>query len=201
MQLSVSINRLSTRGDFDLDAKVIGLMIIVALVIIVAEALIIKMLRNRIKQLKPKYKLTKYRFKRLNFNNRSLKMLDSLNGIQFENLCCELLHTLGYSKISKTRTTGDFGLDILCEKDGVKYGIQCKCYSSSIGVDAIQQAYAGCAYYKCDVPVVMSNMYYTDAAQELARVIGVTLWSRHFFLDEIGKLQHNRKVMHDIRKG
>lgn len=175
------------------------LIIATLLIVVVLQFYVIAVLRNRIRSLKPKYKLTKYRFKRLNFNNLSLKTLDSLDGIQFENLCCELLHALGYEKISKTRTTGDFGLDIICEKDGKRYGIQCKCYSNTIGLDAVQQAYAGCAYYRCDVPVVMSNMYFTDAAQELARVVGVTIWSRHFFVEKIGELQHNRKVMREIK--
>ena len=181
--------------------EILFVVFIVMLVIIIVEFMLIRRLIKHIRSLKPRYKLTRYRFKRLNFNNKSLKILDSLDGVQFEDLCCELLNVLGYTKIRKTRVTGDFGLDIICEKDGLKYGIQCKCYSSSIGIDAVQQAYSGCAYYKCDVPVVMSNMYFTDASQELARVIGVTLWSRHFFLEEIGKLQKNKKIMRELKKG
>ena len=184
-----------------MNKEIIGIICFVVLaVIVIVEGLIIRALIGKVKSLRPKYKLSRYRFRLLNFNNIALERMDSLNGVQFENLCCELLHTLGYQKICKTKVTGDFGLDIVCEKDGLKYGIQCKCYHSAISLDAVQQAYAGCAYYKCDVPVVMSNMYFTDGAQELARVIGVTLWSRHFFLDEIGKLQRNRKVMNEIKK-
>lgn len=184
-----------------MDKKYIIILFAILLLICILEFLIIKLLTKKIKSLKPKYKLTKYRFKRLNFNNMSLKLLDSLDGVQFENLCCELLNKLGYTNIKKTKVTGDFGLDIICEKDGVKYGIQCKCYSSSISLDAVQQAYAGSAYYNCDVPVVMSNMYFTDGAQELARVIGVTIWSRHFFIEQLGKLQNNKKVMRELKKG
>lgn len=176
---------------------IIALLILV--LICICEFLIIKCLFKKLRSLRPKYNITKYRFKRLNFNNASLKLLDSLDGIQFENLCCELLSKLGYTNIKKTKVTGDFGLDIICEKDGVKYGIQCKCYSSPISLDAVQQAYAGSAYYNCDVPVVMSNMYFTDGAQELARVIGVTIWSRHFFIEQIGKLQNNKKIMRELK--
>ena len=184
-----------------IDTKVLVIIIVILTITQIFSIYLINGLVKRLKALKPRYRLTKYRFKRLNFNNMSLKVLDSLDGVQFENLCCELLHVLGYTNIRKTRVTGDFGLDILCEKDDKKYGIQCKCYSSSIGLDAVQQAYTGCAYYKCDVPVVMSNMYFTDASQELARTVGVTLWSRHFFLEEIGKLQNNRKFMKSLKKG
>lgn len=156
-------------------------------------AKIIYKLKDKIRSLQPKYKLTKKQFDKLDYNCIDLKLLDSLNGIQFENLCCEMLHEFGYEHICKTNVTGDFGLDIICLKDGKKYGIQCKCYSSSVGISAVQEAFAGGHYYGCDEFVVMTNQYFTDAAQELARTIGVTLWSRHFFVREIGNLQKRKR--------
>ena len=177
----------------------VALLLLILTVVIVIEFVIIILLVKKVKSLRPKYKISKFRAKTIGFNARkAVKMMDTLDGVQFENLCCEILNLLGYTNIRKTRTTGDFGLDILCEKDNVKYGIQCKCYSSTIGVDAVQEAFSGCAYYKCDVPVVMTNSYFTDAAQELARVTKVALWSRYFFMDNIDRTLHSRKQMKEV---
>ena len=181
-----------------MDNPMFSIIIIIALVLSMLLNMlfieVIKTLNSKVKSLKPRYKLTKKQFKKLDFNSKSLEMIDSLDGIQFEDLCCEILAKLGYTKIHKTNITGDFGLDIICTKDGKRYGIQCKCYSSAVGISAIEEAFAGAAYYRCDVPIVMSNEYFTDAAQEMARVIGVTLWSRHFFMQVLKDLKKKNFV-------
>ena len=43
-----------------------------------------------------------------------------------------------------TNATGDLGLDVIAEKQGLRYGIQCKYYSYPVGNIAVQVAYAGC---------------------------------------------------------
>ncbi len=75
-----------------------------------------------------------------------------------------------------TNATGDQGLDVIAEKQGLRYGIQCKFYSHPVGNKAVQEAYAGCGYYDCDVPVVMTNSTFTVSARELADQLGVELW-------------------------
>lgn len=161
---------------------------------------IIYLQRNRLLRFMPKYNVDKYPLttrhrdikKVLSCGRKLIKSVDNLDGIQFERLCCEILHKQGYIDIYTTRTTGDFGIDILCKKNGTKFGIQCKCYSSHIGIDAIQQAFSGCAYYKCDIPVVMTNEYFTDAAQELAEKLGVVLWSRYHLMEVLEEIK--RKI-------
>ncbi|MBR0092534.1 MAG: restriction endonuclease, partial [Lachnospiraceae bacterium] len=71
------------------------------------------------------------------------ELIDELEGHDFEEYCAELLRRNGFSDVTVTKGSGDFGLDILCEKDGVTYGEQCNRYDKPIGVHAIQQAYAG----------------------------------------------------------
>ena len=78
--------------------------------------------------------------------------------------------------ITVTNATGDQGLDVIAEKQGLRFGIQCKYYSHPVGNKAVQEAYAGCGYYDCDVPVVMTNSTFTASARELAEQLGVELW-------------------------
>ena len=79
------------------------------------------------------------------------------------------------------RTSGDFGVDVIAERDGVVYAIQCKRYHGPVGIDAVQQVYAGRDFYECNVAVVLTNSYFSRAAQRLADKIGVVLWDRDMF--------------------
>ena len=111
--------------------------------------------------------------------NRPLPM-DELEGHDFEYYCADILKKNGFLDVEVTKGSGDFGADILAEKDGVSYAIQCKCYDKPIGVKAIQEVYAGKDYYDCMVGVVMTNQYFTAPAVELARKLKIMLWDRGY---------------------
>lgn len=53
----------------------------------------------------------------------------------------------------------------------------------------MQEAYAGAEFYGCDVPVVVTNSWFTPSAKELADEIGVELWDR----DELNRLVRRTK--------
>ena len=112
------------------------------------------------------------------------ELIDELEGHDFEEYCAGLLRRNGFSDVTVTKGSGDFGLDILCEKDGVTYGVQCKRYDKPIGVHAIQQAYAGRDYYGRMVGAVMTNQYFTEAAVKAASKLNIMLWDRGY-LDEM----------------
>ena len=112
------------------------------------------------------------------------ELIDELEGHDFEEYCADLLRRNGFSDVTVTKGSGDFGLDILCEKDGVTYGVQCKRYDKPIGVHAIQQAYAGRDYYGRMVGAVMTNQYFTEAAVKAASKLNIMLWDRGY-LDEM----------------
>lgn len=109
----------------------------------------------------------------------SVTELDDMDGIAFEQLACDILLANGFELAQNTPASGDYGVDILAQKDGMSYAIQCKRYSGPVGVDAIQQVYAGRAFYECHVAVVLTNQTFTDNACLLADKIGVVLWDRN----------------------
>lgn len=98
-------------------------------------------------------------------------------GFNFEETFAKALEKDGFHEIQVTEKSGDFGADILAEKDGVKYVIQCKHYSSAVGIEAIQQIYAAKIYYSAHVAVVATNSVFTKAAKILADETGVLLWA------------------------
>lgn len=106
------------------------------------------------------------------------KPYDQMEGHAFEYYCADILDKNGFSNIEVTKGSGDQGIDIIAYKDGIKYGIQCKCYASDIGNKAVQEAFAGKTYYGCHVAAVLTNRYFTKSAKELAETNGVLLWDR-----------------------
>lgn len=107
-----------------------------------------------------------------------LDKIDSLDGYMFEKYCAKLLLANGYYDVSVTSSSRDQGIDIIAYKDKIKFGIQCKCYSSDVGNAAVQEANAGKMFYNCNVGVVLTNRYFTLSALDLAETIGIVLWDR-----------------------
>lgn len=117
----------------------------------------------------------------------SAVLYDNMEGHQFEHFCADILKKNGFENVEVTRGSGDQGIDILATKDGIKYGIQCKCYSSDIGNKAVQEAFSGKTFYHCHVASVLTNRHFTASAKELAESNGVLLWDR----DYLNKLIEN----------
>lgn len=108
--------------------------------------------------------------------------IDELSGVEFEHCIAELVKRNGYSNVQTTKATGDFGIDIICSKNGIKHGIQCKRYAKKVGVKAVQEAIAGKQYYRLDSVIVATNTYFTPSAIEMARKGGVILWNRDYII-------------------
>ena len=101
---------------------------------------------------------------------------EDMDGHEFEYFCADLLEQRGFVEVEVTRGSGDYGIDILAEKDGVTYAVQCKRYTAPVGVKAIQEAYAGWDYYDRMVGAVMTNQYFTAPAVEAAKKLKILLW-------------------------
>ncbi len=106
--------------------------------------------------------------------------MDFMEGREFEHFCAELLEQKGFISVEVTRQSRDYGVDILAEKDGITYAIQCKCYSEPVGIKAVQEAYAGRDFYDCMVGVVLTNQYFTAPAVEVSKKLKILLWDRGY---------------------
>nr|DAE06793.1 MAG TPA: Restriction endonuclease [Siphoviridae sp. ctXBp18] len=128
--------------------------------------------------------------------------IDSLStsGTFFENAFCWVLHDNGFINISTTPATNDYGIDILAEKDGISYAIQCKCYSSPVGNKAVQEAYTGKDYYKKMIAVVATNNTFTRSAIDTARATQVLLWDRQKVMEMISRTSDEaiRAVLNEV---
>lgn len=111
---------------------------------------------------------------------RNYNSVDEMEGHDFEYFCADLLKRRGFEEVEVTKGSGDYGVDILAEKDGVTYAIQCKCYTEPVGVKAVQEAYAGRDYYDRMVGAVLTNQYFTAPAVQAAKKLKILLWDRGY---------------------
>ncbi len=96
------------------------------------------------------------------------EQLDELSGLEFEQW---VMAVLAHNRLSPTATatTGDFGVDIIAEYRGLKFGVQAKKRKGkNVGNAAVQQVNAGCDYYGCDLAVVVTQSKFTSAAKAQA---------------------------------
>lgn len=101
----------------------------------------------------------------------------SMSGWDFEHYCADCLLKKGFTKAEVTSGSGDHGVDIIAEQNGIRFGIQCKLYQGQISNKAVQEAYTGASYYDCDVAVIMSNSELTKQAQIEAKKLRVKFWN------------------------
>lgn len=101
------------------------------------------------------------------------------DGHEFEHFCSKLLEKNGFHNVMVTPPSNDYGVDIVAENDyGVKYGFQCKLYSSPLGNSPVQEISTGMKYYNCHVGVVITNSTFTKNAKELASSANIILWDK-----------------------
>jgi len=113
-----------------------------------------------------------------------IKDIDSMDGIQFEYYLKELYISRGF-EAEVTNASGDYGADLLLNKDGKKMVVQAKRYSKDVGIKAVQEVMGAKSYYKADEAWVVSNSYFTKAAKELAQKGNVLLVDRDTLIDFI----------------
>lgn len=106
--------------------------------------------------------------------------MDLMEGHEFERYCAGLLREHGFLEVEVTKESGDYGVDVLAEREGITYAIQCKCYAGPVGIRAVQEVYAGRDYYGRMVGVVMTNRYFTAPAVRFARKLNIMLWDRDY---------------------
>lgn len=121
--------------------------------------------------------------------NKHDESVDNMEGHEFEYYCAQILVACGFENVAVTKGSGDYGVDILAEKDMVTYAIQCKVYSEPVGVKAVQEVYAGRDYYDRMVGVVLTNQYFTENARNAAKKLKVLLWDRDYLKAMEKKLQ------------
>ncbi|MCV7408385.1 hypothetical protein AWC05_05010 [Mycobacterium florentinum] len=107
----------------------------------------------------------------------SIDEIDAMDGVEFEDYVAARMQHAGW-EVSFTPAVGDYGVDLIAQKDGQYAAIQCKRYGKAIGVAAVQQVVAGARHHGCTRSIVVSNQEFTTAAKQLAYTHGCQLIGR-----------------------
>lgn len=132
-----------------------------------------------------RYQADAHRRRDLKISNSGLRAIDRMSGTEFEEFVAAQLRIAGYS-VTPTASTGDYGVDLIAKKDGVRMAVQCKRLAKAVGVAAVQQVVSGSLHHGCNRTVVVTNQTFTKAARQLAithqcRLVGRTQlrsWTR-----------------------
>lgn len=109
---------------------------------------------------------------------------DLMSGQEFEQAVAEIFKSMGY-QVTMTPTTGDQGIDIIAVRNGIRIGIQAKCYTGKVSNSAVQEVVAGKQYYNLNRCMVVTNSTFTSAAVALAKANNVTLWDRYVLEEKL----------------
>jgi len=122
-------------------------------------------------------RLLRKRYQARRFHKAGMLDVDRFTGRQFEQYLQFLFEKLGF-KTTLTPPQGDFGADLILERDGLRTAVQAKRFAGTVGVDAVQQVVAAMPFYECNRAIVVTNSYFSQRAKDLAKANQVELWDR-----------------------
>lgn len=147
--------------------KILRIILIVLLFPLVLIYLLVKKIKKIKKQKENREKINVY----------NISQLDFLSGIEFENYLKSLFENMGYI-VEMTKTTGDYGADLIITKKNKSTIVQAKCYNHTVGVKAVQEIISARNHYKIYDAMVVTNNYFSREAENLAVESDVTLADR-----------------------
>jgi restriction system protein len=113
----------------------------------------------------------------LKYATSGMAAIDDMSGVEFEEFVAAQLRTRGWS-VTYTASAGDYGVDLVAKKDGIRMAVQCKRLAKAVGVAAVQQVVSGALHHGCNRTVVVTNQAFTRAAHQLATTHGCRLVGR-----------------------
>ena len=102
---------------------------------------------------------------------------DVMDGVEFENTLKAVFEGLDY-RVSTTKASGDYGVDLILEQGGITIGVQAKRYGSKVSLKAVQEIASGIQHRQLSEGWVVTNNYFTNPAIKLAHSTNVRLVDR-----------------------
>ena len=101
----------------------------------------------------------------------------SLSGVAFEDAVAHILTVQGFD-VEQTPRSNDKGVDLLLRKDGRKILVQCKAYSSSVGVGTLRELVGTKVQFEDADEIWLVALHgFSRTAKEFATRHGVVLYS------------------------
>lgn len=123
--------------------------------------------------------------------------VDKMSGQDFENFLMSLFQRLGY-KVQHTGKTGDLGSDLIIEMDGIRTAVQAKRYKERVGPDAVREVNTVIKPRNCTLGMVVTNSFYTQEAEYLAKQNNIALWDRNDLVNNILKSRNETVAAQEL---
>lgn len=109
----------------------------------------------------------RYRRDRRRLRALDVAAIDTMDALEFEVYVAKLLKHRGFTNVQLTERF-DYGVDVIAEKDGIRWGVQVKHYNNMVKAAAVRQVVTALVRYKCDRAMVVANNVFSRPAKELA---------------------------------
>lgn len=94
------------------------------------------------------------------------------------------------NQVTFTKEGGDYGADLVIERDRVRTVVQCRQRKENTGVNAVQAVHSAKDVYHATRALIVSTSEFAKPALNLANIHGVECWDWHRLLEELYKLQY-----------
>jgi len=135
-------------------------------------------------------------FKLLHLAKADIFKIDKMSGEEFETFLEILFRNDGF-KVNHTGSSnkykGDWGADLIIEKNGIKTSVQAKRWKWMVTEKSVQEVVTSKAQYGCQGAMVITNSHFSYHAKHLARVNNVLLWDRNTLASEILRIRKQNK--------
>ncbi len=127
--------------------------------------------------------------------SKKFEFIDKMKGLEFEHYVAEILRKQGFKRVSVTKATGDFGVDITCftKKGKEKIAIQVKRHKSPLSGKSIQEVVGGAKHYNATRTMVITNSTFTPKAKVLAKSNDCELIDRYLLKKWVHENETNSK--------
>jgi len=122
------------------------------------------------------------------FRALDLSGVDLMTGTEFEKYVVVLLESRGFAA-RHVGKAGDQGVDIVAEKDAIRYAVQTKRYGEPVTNKAVQEVVTGKAIYQCIEAMVVTTSKFNPSAREAAQANRVQLVDRDVLVEWILEFQ------------
>ena len=107
-------------------------------------------------------------------------ILEDEDGYGFETVMMDVFRNLGYSNVRNPSMSDDMGRDIIMEKNGVTYIVECKHFSDTkVGRPIVQKLDSAARSFETDNEkqgMVVTTNNFSQRARDYAEKVGVELW-------------------------
>ena len=93
-----------------------------------------------------RFRVALQRRRDLKYVTSGMAAIDEMSGVEFEEFVAAQLRTRGWG-VTRTASVGDYGVDLVAKKDGVRMAVQCKRLAKAVGVAAVQQVVSGALHH------------------------------------------------------